>query len=427
MSKKLYLIFNTILILIGILLVLELLRDSRSAGDFEGYVHVGKLVLAKENIYSYYLNTWPPFFSVFSVVLALGDNMSSYLIRFLWLSGSIMAMYYIIVLTIKMVFNKTVSLKANADGVMFQDPIVMVPILIMIRFLLDNLANVQINIYILLCTFMAVKFFISERYIWVGLFLGFIISLKVYPIFFLFYFLFKREYKPVAWTLLFIGIFNAIPFLVFGVDQSAGYYQYWSTVVASSSSIPHHKNQSLFGMFLRLFTADDIGIDMHVNILRSKAETVKLLTYLVVATATIIPAYIFRKKLINKQGIHSIFEYSFILTAIPLLSPLSWKAYFIFLWLPYFLIYLTLFRTTSTLSSTRLIKLKSLFGLSIILNVFSSDLFLGFHYSKIMEAYSCITIGTMILLVIQLVIVVNIKRFDLGSVLLSSKPDAKSI
>lgn len=418
MTKKLYSISNIILILVAAILIFQLIRDSMSSGDFIGYVNAGNAVLSHQDIYADYLNTWPPLFSVFSVLLAMGDNVSSFFIRFIWLLGSIISMYYIISITVEMIFKKPLDFQANGNGIMIQEPIIIVPLLIILRFIMDNLANVQINIYMLLGSLLCILCFIKKKYTWLGFILALTISLKVYTIFILFYFLYKREFKPVIWTILFLVVLNAISFMVFGFDQAVHYYQHWMTEVAPRSFVANHKNQSIFGAFLRFFTSEDPDHNMYVNILSLKPHFVKQITYITVAVAAIFPAMLLRKKLKDRSSLHSFLAYSLILTIIPLLSPVSWKPYFIFLWFPYFILNILLFNVNSQLNKTTLNLLKYFFGVSVLLNVFSTELFIGGTLSDWTEAYSAITFGTIILLFIQIVVVINIAKFDLENVML---------
>ncbi len=402
MTKKAYTIFNAILLIIGAIFIYELLRDSMRPGDFIGYVDAGNLVLADKDIYSDIHNTWPPLFSVFSVILSIGDNLSPFFIRFLWLLGSIVSIYFITSLSVHMVFNKPLTIRGNSNGIQIQDPLIVVPLLIMLRFILDNLASVQINIYMVLCSLLSIVFFIKKKYIWVGLLLGLTISLKVYTVFFLFYFLYKREFKPVAWTILFLLIFNSIPFVVFGFDQSMEYYHHWIGEVVPLSYKAEFRNQSVFGAFLRYFTTSDPTQNMYVNFLDIQAHTIKLVTYGMIFAASMLPIYLFRKKIKDRRAIRSLLEYSVIFTIIPIFSPVAWKAFFIFLWVPYFLLYLVLYRFEFKLTKKVLTRIRGLFWLSVVLNVFSTELFVGYYLSDLLEAYSVVTIGTVILLIIQI-------------------------
>jgi hypothetical protein len=107
MSKK-YRFGLTLVILVFLVLFVELIRDVLIRdGDFIGYVLVGNLTLQGQNIYKDYLiNTWPPFFSIVSVPIAIIDNVSHYLSRFLWLSASLFAMFAVINYTTKMTMEK---------------------------------------------------------------------------------------------------------------------------------------------------------------------------------------------------------------------------------------------------------------------------------------------------------------------------------
>jgi Glycosyltransferase family 87 len=422
MNKKQLRFMNVLLILMGLALIFELIRDSMRGGDFIGYVNAGNLVLNNQDIYSDFLNTWPPFFSVFSVFIAWGDMISSFLIRFLWLFGSIVAMYYTIKVTIKMVLNKSLNFSGKNNGVVFQDLIVMIPLLILFRYVMDNLANIQINIFMLYCSLLCLVFFIKKKYIWFGLLLGLTISLKVYTIFILFYFIYKREYRAVLWTFFFVILFNIIPFLVFGVDKALAYYQQWVTEIAPRSYLALHKNQSVFGLFLRFFTSEELGNNMLVNLFDLDSHRVKVFTYVSIIVASIYPAYLFRKKFTNTSSLSAIFEYSFLFTVIPILSPLSWKAYFIFLWIPYFLIYLVLFRTENQIPAKRMQLMKYLFRISIALYVFSTEAIVGPYFSDVLESYSAITIGTILLLIIQIIIIKNINLIDLNKVKYQALP-----
>lgn len=421
MTKKQYAIYSVLLILMLAVLVFELIRDASFTGDFIGYVNAGNAVLSQQNIYADYLNTWPPFFSVFSVVLALGDAVSSYAVRFIWLLTTVFAWFYIIKSSVHLILKKPLAWKKDQTGILLQDPIIVVPLLVILRYVMDNLTNIQINIFMLLGALLCFQLFIKKKYVWVGLILGLTISLKVYTTFILFYFLFKREFKPVLWTMVFLVAFNAITFLVFGFDQALHYYQHWATEVAPKSYVANHKNQSVFGAFLRFFTTENPDHNLYVNFLELNASTVKKLTYLAIAAVSIVPAFLFRKKLVDRTSTKSIFEYAIIFTVIPILSPVAWKAYFIFLWIPYLLLYASLYRVALKIDASKLKVLKVFYWLSVILTVGSTELIVGNYFSDVMEAYSAITFGTIILLGLQLYLVMRIDDFDLESITFKEK------
>ena len=416
MTKNRYLIANSILAILGLILSFELVRDSLRNGDFAGYVSAGNLVLEHKNIYSSVLNTWPPLFSVFSVILAVGDKVSGVFIRFLWLAGSILSMYFVIKLPTKMILGKTTRWGNKNGDIMFQDGLILIPLLIMLRFLLENLANVQVNTYMLLLACLSVFYFANNKNVLLGLVLALSISLKVYTIFILFYCIYKRELKPALWTAAFILLFNSITFLVFGFETATAYYRHWYIEIASIPPTAHHKNQSIFGFMLRLLTSQDPGEVLFVNVLSLNPLTVKYITYGLILLASSFPAYLFRKKLAEKSSQKAVLEYSLVFSAIPILSPLAWKAYFIFLWFPYLLVYVYLYRADNRLRKTEETFLRFLFLCSIALTVFSAQGIVGWHLSRTLETVSCITMGTLVLMLIQLSIYRKMHLFNLHAI-----------
>lgn len=419
MSTKIYRLMNFFLVLTGTILIFELIRDSFKKGDFIGYVNAGNAIFNGTNVYDDPLNTWPPFFSIFSTILAFGDRISPFGIRFIWLLGSVIALYFICKTTIQLTTNLKLNL-FNKNELKIQEPLVVIPILIMLRFIMDNMANVQINIYLLLCSILTLKYFIAGKSKWAGLFLGLIISLKVYPVIFLMFFIYKREFSTVIWTFVFISVFNAIPFLFFGLDTAMEHFQFWFEKVGKGSVFSTHRNQSLYAFLTRLLSTEPSG-SISINIADLSAQTVKKINYLIISIIAIIPAFLFRRKLEDKKSMLPILEFAFIFAAIPVISPLAWKAYFIFLWIPYFTIYLILFRLDYTISKFKIKFLKALFYLSLILNIFSTEAFSGRNFSDILETFGAITFGTILLMIIIIVFYLDYEKIDFKSLEIQKK------
>jgi len=144
MTLKPKLLPNIILGLIGAIFLFELIRDAKHPGDFIGYVHASHAVLSGIDIYADYLNTWPPFFSICSVPLALLDSQSAYAIRFIWLLGMLIALFFSIRMTVRLTHNKSLVFRSDEDPTTLQwnSAVVLIPLLLLLRFILDNLTNV---------------------------------------------------------------------------------------------------------------------------------------------------------------------------------------------------------------------------------------------------------------------------------------------
>ncbi|MBK9256381.1 MAG: DUF2029 domain-containing protein [Saprospiraceae bacterium] len=417
MNKKLKFSIAIISLLL-LALVYELFRDTfTKAGDFIGYVMAGNLVLEGKDIYTNPLiNTWPPFFSIVSVPIALLDNFNKYFVRFLWLAGSLYAMFIIMKYTVKLVLKKDLKLYPfHVENNSFKNVtsitewVILIPFLIIFRYVLDNLSNIQINIYMLFFAMSSIWLFVKNRHLPAALILAFSISIKVYTIFLLIYFIIKREYRIASYAILFCLIFALIPFLVFGYSQSIEYYTFWYHNAVAPFADVGHKNQSFFSMMRSLLAHESPGLnqplnkELYINILDLPIQQVKLISYSIVFLAGLLVTYLFRNKLSDKSNLKAFLEYALILNVTPLLSPLAWKAYFIFLFPSYFMNYLLIYANPVTLGKKTALYVKLSYYISILLVVFSSELFLGGYLSDVFEAYSCITVGS-ILIAINLLI-----------------------
>ncbi|NOQ75444.1 MAG: DUF2029 domain-containing protein [Crocinitomix sp.] len=406
-------IINSVLLIFTLALIYEIVRDSLRPSDFDGYVRAGNAVLNQTDIYADHLNTWPPLFSVFSVILAWFDGVSVFMTRFLWNLGSLLAMLGSIQLTVSICTNETIQLMRKRTASLLRNPIVLVPLVIMLRYILDNMANVQINIYMLFCSLFTIYLFIHKKYAWAGLLLGLTISLKVYTVFFLFYFIFKREYRIVTWTFLALVGLNLISFGVYGYEGAIANYHHWLSIGTEQAYTAIHRNQSIFAMFFRYLTTEDPEQGLYVNFMSLDPLKVRSMVYGVIVMIGLLPVVLFRKKLKNPSSFQAIMEYSIVFTVVPILTPISWKAYFIFLWVPYFLMFLVLFKNKPTVKPGALVRMKVLFFGSILLTVFSTELVVGNYFSDVLEAYSVITIGTIMLLILQFMVLIKQDAFSM--------------
>ena len=377
--------------LIFIALLIEIIRDAGRGGDFLGYVNAGNLVWNTQNIYSDPLNTWPPFFSIFSIPLALLDQVNGYVLRLLWLVLSVIAFFDLGNRLFKMVPGLQSLSYKNA----YHSIYIIVPFLISFRFLLDNLANIQINIFMLWLVVVAHESMLKNHFTKAGFLLAFSISLKAYTVFLLFFYLYKRIGPMVLWTFLFFVVLNCLPFLVFGYDITIHYYDLWWNEIASGPTFIHHKNQSIFGAIQRLLTNNFPGHHFYVNIVDWTPEMAKKISYIIIFLLALIPAWLFRKKVKQPK---LTYEWIFVLTVIPILSPLSWKAYFIFLFPAYLLLFFTL-RQVKQKKHKGYKTFLVLYWISVAFTVLSTEAIVGDELSDRLESLSIITCGTLLLLV----------------------------
>jgi hypothetical protein len=391
-----------------ILLLFVLFEIGRSGffreGDFQGYIIAGDLLLNGANIYDSYLNTWPPLFSVFAVPLSLINPHAPILLRVLWLLLSVLAYHHCFSIISQLLFDKKTKLpflKSPTEAIGFQNLVVFIPYLLLYKYLLDNLSNIQINIFMLWLVLFSLLKLKQGKTLWAAFLLALTISLKVYTIFILFFFIFKRSYKYAGLTLSFVLLLNLVSFWVYGIETASSYYKYWFTAIAQGFPDMHHKNQSFQAMIWRFLSAEHT-FDWKVNILNLSFAQAKRISYIIIAIASIYPAFVFRRTF---NPVYQIADYLQIFISIALVamfSPLSWKAYFIFLLPLVYLNFYLLFLCELTIKSIKFAK--TIFFLSMVLFIFTSDLFVGTKLSDVFEMFGAVTLGSVLQILIALIL-----------------------
>ncbi|MCO4820293.1 MAG: DUF2029 domain-containing protein [Bacteroidetes bacterium] len=394
MSQKQQQVLRIILAtLVGLALIFELVRDSQRAGDFIGYINAGNAVINGTPIYADYLNTWPPFFAVFSVPFAYVDAVSPLLVRLIWLCGIIVSWFYITKSAVSLTNGKELVLKPSDESkaIWLLDWKVFIPLLLILRFVIDDLSNIQINSYLLLASLFVIGCHMKQKYLAGGIVLGFIIALKVYPVFLLPFFMYRKAYKLSAIAIGTIAMTVAISFMVFGPTEGLSNYQNWISNKAMGETILTHKNQSIFPFMEGLATSQSRGLEVHYNMLDLPAKTVKMITFCLIVVFALLVAFRFRKPKTMSQVVGQFF---FVLAAIPVLSPLAWKYYFVF---TFPLIFLQFTRLNDKEVEHKSI-VKWLFVAAMVLSIGSTDGILGARISDVLEVFGVVTFAAICLL-----------------------------
>lgn len=383
-----------------LLLVLaeETIRYAWHDGDFIGYVIAGEYALHGQDLYSHWLNTWPPLFSIFAIPIYALNEISPLLARLLWQTGSLFALIHLFRRLISLYYGSrlVVSRTAGFGEMAITDIRLHLPFFLAFKYILDNFTNLQINIYMLALCLEAVRQWKSKgRSLLAGALIGLTMALKVYTLFFVVWFLFNRQWKVFLSAIATVLLLNIPVFLFFGVETASAYYQHWWVGIAQAFPMILHKNQSLFAAIWRLTVEEDAGLGIATNFISITMDQAKKFTYVLVLLLGAWPAI--RLLLVSKVKHKSIWGMALFFALIPLLSPLAWKAYFIFL-LP------AQFVLTKRWLEKRLYPFeKIIFVIAHILLILSSDIFIGMYASDVAELYSAITLGAILLVGLLLI------------------------
>jgi drug/metabolite transporter superfamily protein YnfA len=260
----------------GILLItlFEGIRDVQRDGDFAGYVEAGTAVLQSQPLYENYLNTWPPFFSVFSVPLAWMDAVSPLWNRIIWFLGSVLAFGFVLISVELVILGKA---EKHWKQRLWSSTTILA-FLGVLRFYMDNLSNLQINMYLLAGCFLAWYWHKKDKNFLAGLVLAFCISLKVYPMFLMLFLPFIRKWRFFSWSVFFCAVFALVPYLVFGVDQATAYYADFYNTRILGGPLVTHRNQSLWSFLDGLLTAQSRGLDLRYNVASLSSERARMVS-----------------------------------------------------------------------------------------------------------------------------------------------------
>jgi len=257
-------------------------------------------------------------------------------------------------------------------------------------------------------------YFYQKNKLWLAaILLGFSISIKVFTIFILLYFIYKKAFKLSAYTLIVIAVCVASTTLFYGFDLSIAYHQHWFTACVMPLPTGHHMNQSLLALFVRLFTDAPTGMDLRISMATIDAGLLKKIYYLTLAIGAAYPLYLFFGAMQKKAfSVAQALQWSVVFAVIPLLSPVAWKPYFVFLWMPIVVIYLILFYKNNSTSPIKSKWAKALFVTAMVLLIGSAEMFAGSRLSDVLEVYGVMTIGTLLIIFCLMVIYVRLPESE---------------
>jgi len=374
---------------------------------FHGYVTVGEAVLQGADPYSARftdsppLNTWPPFFGFVAAALALLARVSLHGALLLWQVGSVLALWGAIRLLAGFFEEDGDRLtfwpSTPPGGLSFVSGAVLVPVLLSARLLQEHLQHTQVNILVFFLVLLAFHWFRTARQAAGGLSLALAASIKAVPIVFLPYLVYKRAWRPAAWTAGFLLVLNVVlPAAAFGPGPAARQWQAWRAVSARELAQPtsRYYNQSLLAAMKRLLTTEGGARDpVRYAVAAWPTERVTRLFAVVAALGAIGLAAAFRRHPPGLAGRSAAAELAICLPAATLVSPLAWKAHFVTLLAAYWYVWWALRQVPPGRGR------RWRFGLlwtSVALITLSAPALVGKRVTGALESLNAITLGALI-------------------------------
>ena len=310
--------FKTALYVILAIVIIGFFRNTlrRGMNDFDVVHRAATRVLHTENLYNFedghYLYKYSPFFAL--LVAPVGLLPLSYA-GFLWLLGMCVSLFFILKMAKKMIMGDK-----PPPGFFY-----ILSLLLASKFLVREIRLGQTDFLILLFIFLCLLFVQRRKEFVAGAFLALSVLIKPTALIFIPYFLYKKEFRIVASTILMSLVFLLLPSLVYGFSGNANLLLGWKTIMSVSSPplLAVDMNQSIFAFFYRLLTPEPY----EVNILHLSYTVTNVIIYASVIGLFLFLFFLATKPpavgtsfLHNKESI----EYSLIFIFMALFSPLGW-------------------------------------------------------------------------------------------------------
>lgn len=315
--------------------VVLIVSARRPGSDFEVYVASGEAVLQGKDIYRAplpKLNTGPPFFSVFCVVPALLERVSPTFGRGTWTLVNYAALLIVLVTASRFLHGRRLPI-ASAP--------ILVPFLLTLPYLLYHFQYHQVNLIVFALALGGLVLQEERRDGIGGLLLGAAAALKVMPILFLPYLLYRRRWAAATATATATAAFSLSPGLILGWRRLGESLHYWWTLLARNPAWDAGaRNQSVLAMWDRILGHGCVPlVSPGVTYLpMSEAPIVRSAWLATVAVVSLLILFSFRGK--PERGSLQIgIEWSVVFAISAIFGPVSWKHYLVVLLLPNLLLW----------------------------------------------------------------------------------------
>ena len=384
---------------VGVFVLIGTLSWMQRAGDFAGYLTVGELALAGEHIYGSStagINTWPPFFSLLCVPLALLARPTPYLARVCWLLLNFVLLWGVLRMLARLVYGADLRFLPRATNWSLATPEILLPVVLCYRFILGNFDHLQVNIVIFACALAGVYWHTRGHDLRGGMALGVAAALKVMPVVFVPYFLYRRRYRMALATATATAAFSLSPVLVYGWPRFAEYVYAWRREVQHGWGVGK-MNQSVFAMVDRYvghgFTPFNAPVENLIP--ESGSPLVMAITMAALLAITVLGLWLFRGRAAADSP-SSLVEYSVVFVVSALFGPLTWKAYLVVLLLPCTVL-VRLLRRGELSPLERRVVLAALGGYAVLCDLTTPGL-LGQRLAGTLEMLSTTTVGALLIL-----------------------------
>ncbi len=309
-------------------------------GDFSSYVKVGELQISGHDAYreASDICSWPPLFCLGCIPLAAASHVSFFGARLLWLLFNWAALAWALALVVRFVYDRRLVIARSptspADTIDIAHSAVLLPLLFCSCWIVSNFEYLQVNILIFALALTGLMFHRRGCDARAGLLIGAAAALKVFPILFAPYFLWRRQWRAALYTAVFAIGWSLLPAAVYGWGGCMERLATWRDTVGKGLSVGL-ANMSVYAMFDRWIGHGMTPLASPGVFALSPSHDFRVFWFagaLVLLTASL-GVWLFRGPY-DRKSRATVAEWSVVFLVAAIFGALTWKHYLVVLLLP---------------------------------------------------------------------------------------------
>ncbi|MFM7016827.1 MAG: glycosyltransferase family 87 protein [Bacteroidota bacterium] len=387
-----------------------MLYEARGEGDFKIFIDASRDLIARKNIYRETYNQWFHYYYdvLFAVLLVPFTFIPLYFAKLIWLFANVYFTFRIF----KIVWSwLPLEILTPITKKVFK----ILSFVFVLAFLRDNFHVSQLTIFILFLTLQGLDFIRTGHKIKGSSLLALGINIKILPIVFIPYLIYRNEIRPAFYVLVFMGIFLMLPVVFIGNSYNQFLLQErWHIInpvnaehVMDTGERSFHSLTTLLSTLLVKNCGDKFALPLKRNVADVSMEVLSKVINVVRLILVFAVLYFLKSKpfQIAPTNLQRLYEVSYLCLLIPLIFPHQQHYAFLFIfpattYLLFFISYLYFQNESYQKVENFCLRKNSLFIVMLMIYLLTNSHFILGTFNKWCDHYKTLTYGALILLVV---------------------------